>query len=119
MKERIEKIIIAITIPAGIVCIGTLMNMFLPFWLNCVICGVIVAWLLYDVSKPEQESYWFYTFLRDKIYGSSIMKCKGEYFDFATYHKSYKDENIIMVQRISKEQYERLDDMINNKTEGE
>lgn len=55
MKERIKKIFIALALLLGIGCIGALICAFLPLWLRCVIWGVMVVWLLYDISKPEKE----------------------------------------------------------------
>lgn len=62
MKERIKKIIIVLLIMAGIVLIGTLMHAYLPIWARCIVWGMGLIWLLYDVSKPEKEQlhYWLY-----------------------------------------------------------
>lgn len=55
MKERIKKIAIALVLLAGIICIGTLMSLFLPLWIRCCIWGATLVWLLWDGSEPEDE----------------------------------------------------------------
>lgn len=124
MKERIQKIIIALIFLLGLSIVLVLMEYFLPSWVNYSLGGLLLVWWLYDVSKPEKKDghYWCYTFMSstDKIsLGYGVQLSKGTEFDFESFYKKYPKYVLIMVKEVSKSQYEEMNDLINKNKQKE
>lgn len=129
MKERIYKIVIALVLLAGFLTIMSLIKLFAPDWVTWSLLGIILVYILYDVSKPDKkpkDKYYYYTYVISEYgrtsMGYGIQHSEVGEFDFKGYYGNeiYRTCNITMTQEISKEQYIALQEIINKpKTESE
>lgn len=124
MKERIEKIVIAILLLLGLTTSFALIKHYFPAWAYWSCWGAITAYVLYLVSKPEnKKSYWYFTFIvkdEDKItIGYGLQEKETEEFGFYTFYKDYPESDIIMVERISERQYNMLSELIKSRKDYE
>lgn len=124
MKERIEKIVIAILLLLGLTASFALIKHYFPAWVYWSCWGAITAYALYLVSKPEsKKSYWYFTYVwKDEAkitIGYGLQERETEEFSFYTFYKDYPESDIIMVERISERQYNMLSELIKSRKEDE
>lgn len=88
MKERINKIVLALLVFGGLVLVVALIKSYLPELAYYTFAGLVFLWLLYDCSKSEKktkETYWYYTYFEQKDGGISlgcgVQHSKASYFD--------------------------------------
>lgn len=120
MKERIYKIIIALVLLVGFLTIMSLIKSFAPWWVTWSLLGLVLVYILYDVSKPDKkpkETYWYYSYIgarNGQIFaGYGVQRSNNEEFDFVGYMYGIPICHITMVKQISKEQYIKLSELIN------
>lgn len=124
MKERIEKIVIAILFLLGLTASFALIKHYFPSWAYWSCWGAITTYALYLVSKPEsKKSYWYFTYVwKDEAkitIGYGLQERETEEFSFYTFYKDYPESDIIMVERISERQYNMLSELIKSRKEDE
>lgn len=119
MKERIKKIMFALTVFVGIITIGFSVKILLPTWAFYSLLGACFIWILYDVSKPEKkkEHYWLFTYM-DNVngrisIGSGTQQTKEDEFDFCLFFSKCPKAYVLNINEISKTQYDKLNDFIN------
>ena len=119
--ERIKKIIIALVVLAGIVFIGSLMIAYFPIWVRYVILGLLLIWLLYDISKPEkkQPHYWLYhSIIREKERITiGVLKNDKPTFSLTGNEFDINKSLIFSAVEIDKETFEIIDKAINKSKE--
>lgn len=124
MKERIEKIVIAILLLLGLITSFDLIKYYLPSWVYWSCFAAVTAYVLYLMSKPkDKKSYWCFTYvgrIEGKInIGYGLQERETEEFSFYTFYKDYPESDIIMVERISERQYNMLSELIKSRKEDE
>lgn len=63
MKERIKNIITILLVFGGLVLCAALIDYYLPEWVYYTFLGLVLAWIVWDSSKPEKKEekhYWMY-----------------------------------------------------------
>lgn len=124
MKERIEKIAIAILLLIGLSVVFAIIKYYLPEWVYYTCLVALTAYVLYLVSKPEsKKSYWYFTYvMKDEAkiaIGYGLQEKETEEFGFYNFYKEYPESDIIMVERISERQYNMLSELIKSRKEDE
>lgn len=113
MKERIKNLIIALLVFAGFIFVGSLMIIFMPLWLRCAIWGLMLIWLLWDVSKPESKKhYWLYHSIEkgEKEITIGVLENDKTTFSLSGHEFDIEKSLIFSAVEIDKETY----DIINN-----
>lgn len=109
MKERIQKIIIALIFLLALSIVLVLMEYFLPSWVNYSLGGLLLAWWLYDVSKPEKKDvhYWLYVIDYDEKISQGVISTTDDKFKLPKSHiDNFHDINHISVVEIDKETFD-------------
>ena len=124
MKERNEKMVIAILLLVGLTVSFALIKHSLPAWAYWSCWGVITAYALYLASKPEnKKGYWYFTYvMKDEAkitIGYGLQERETEEFSFYTFYKDYPESDIIMVERIIERQYNMLSELIKSRKDYE
>lgn len=106
MKERIEKIIIAILLLIGLTVVFALIKYYLPEWVYYICWGSFMAYALYLVSKPEIH-YWMYIIDYDDRVHQGVIA--GHKFRLPKEHiQQFNDINNISVFEIDKRTFDLI-----------
>lgn len=121
MKERITNFIIALLVFAGFVLVGNLMIIFLPLWLRCAIWVLMLIWLLWDVSKPNNKKhYWLYHSIEkgEKEITIGVLENDKPTFSLSVHEFDIEKSLIFSAVEIDKETYDIINNTIklNNKS---
>lgn len=111
MKERITNAAVALFVFAGIMTIGFSAKILLPTWAFYSILGVLLFWILYDVSKPEKKKkhYWLYVIQYDEKVYHGVISTSEYTFKLPQNHVDrLHDMNNISVIEISKETFDLI-----------
>lgn len=115
MKERIKNIVIILLVFGGLVLCDALIDYYLPKWMYYTFLGLILVWVVWDSSKPEEKQrkhYWLYHYVIRGQEGITIGVLENDKTTFSLSGHEFDIEKslIFSVVEIDKETY----DIINN-----
>lgn len=119
MKERIHKIVLTLLVFGGLVLCAALIKYYLPSWGYYTFLGLVLAWIVWDSSNPENKKgkhYWVFTYI-DSVNGKitigiGTQQTEEDYFDFCLFFSKRPAGYIINIDKINKAQYEKINDVI-------
>lgn len=122
MKERIKNIVVILLVFGGVVLCAALIDYYLPEWVYYTFLGLVLAWIVWDSSKPEKKKwkhYWVFTYIdsvNGKItIGNGTQQTQEDYFDFCLFFSKCPAGYIINIDKINKAQYEKINDVIDKR----
>lgn len=115
MKERIKNIVIILLVFGGLVLCAALIDYYLPKWMYYTFLGLILVWVVWDSSKPEEKQrkhYWLYHYVIREQEGITIGVLENDKTTFSLSGHEFDIEKslIFSAVEIDKETY----DIINN-----
>lgn len=115
MKERIKNIVIILLVFGGLVLCAALIDCYLPEWMYYTFLGLILAWIVWDSSKPEEKQrkhYWMYHSIDrgEKEITIGVLENGKPTFSLSGYEFDIEKSLIFSAVEIDKETY----DIINN-----
>lgn len=122
MKERIKNIVIILLVFGGLVLCAALIDYYLTEWVYYTFLGLVLAWIVWDSSKPEKKKgkhYWLYhSIIREKGQVTiGVLENESPTFSLSGSEFDIKKSLVFDAIEIDKETYEIIGKAINEAKE--